>query len=68
MVIALLDAGADPKAKTASDQQSIWDTIHNLLDSQAKTADSKTAFELIQENDKLKDTDAYWRLHDLQYE
>ena len=68
VVIALLDTGADPKAKTASDQQSIWDTIHNLLDSQAKTADSKTAFELIQENDKLKDTDAYWRLHDLQYE
>lgn len=37
-------------------------------DPKAKTNDSKTAFDLIQENKKLKGTDAYWRLNDLQYE
>ena len=47
VVVILLDAGADPKAKTGS---------------------GRTAFDLIQENEGLKDTDAYWRLHDLRFE
>ena len=47
VVITLLDAGADPKAKTT---------------------DGKTTFDLAQENDKLKGTDAYWRLNDLRFE
>ena len=47
VVLALLDAGAAPKAKTT---------------------DGKTAFDLIQQNEKLKGTDAYWRLNDLRFE
>ena len=47
VVMTLLDAGADPKAKTN---------------------DGKTAFDLMQENKKLKGTDAYWRLNDMQYD
>ena len=47
VVTTLLNAGADPKAKTAAGQ---------------------TAWDLIQKNEKLKDTDAYWRLNDLRYE
>ena len=47
VVLTLLDAGADPKAKNT---------------------DGKTVFDLIRENGKLKDTDAYWRMNDLQYE
>ena len=47
VVLTLLDAGADPKAKNTN---------------------GKTVFDLIQENEKLKDTDAYWRLNDLRFE
>ena len=37
-------------------------------DVHAKTKDGKTALDLIQENDALKDTKARWKLHDLSYE
>ena len=47
VVMALLDAGANPKAETN---------------------DGKAAFDLMQENENLKGTDAYWRLNDLQYD
>ena len=37
-------------------------------DPKAETNDGKTAFDLMQENEKLKGMDAYWRLNDLQYD
>ena len=33
-------------------------------DAKAKAADGLTAWDLIQQNEKLKDTEAYWRLRD----
>ncbi|MER3461249.1 MAG: hypothetical protein C4303_09295 [candidate division GAL15 bacterium] len=33
----------------------------------AKNDDGQTPWDLIQKNDKLKNTDAYWRMNDLRY-
>ena len=34
----------------------------------ARDYEDKTAFDLIQDNHELKDTDIYWQLNDLQYQ
>jgi len=36
-------------------------------DPKARTSDGKTAWDLIQENPKLKNTPAYWKLNDLRF-
>ena len=46
-VLALLDAGADGRAKND---------------------DNETPFDRAKDNEKLKGTDAYWRLNDAQYD
>ena len=47
VITALLEAGANPKARDY---------------------EGKTAFDLIEDNDELKNTDIYWQLNDLQYQ
>ena len=37
-------------------------------DSKARDADGRVAFDLIDETSALKNTDAYWRLHDLRFD
>ena len=76
----LLAVGAAVEARTKSGMTPLhWaasngtpGTVSALLDAgadpKAKTTDGKTAFDLIQENKKLKGTDAYWRLNDLRFE
>ena len=81
MVQALLAAGADLKARNkwsgtplhiAAGFSANPTVVQALLaagaDPTAKTWDGKTPFDLLQENDKLKGTDVYWRMNDLQYE
>ena len=81
VVKALVEAGAnieaqDEDGKTPLHAAAILNktptAVTALLDAgadpKAETKDGKTAFDLIQENEKLKGTDAYWRLNDLQYD
>ena len=80
VVTVLLEAGASLEARTENGSTPLHKAAVNgnpavvitLLDAEAdpkaKTTDGKTAFDLMQENDKLKGTDAYWRLNDLRFE
>ena len=80
MMTTLVKAGANIEARTKDGETPLHKAaafngnpavVKFLLgagaDPKAKTADGRTAFDLIQNNKKLKDTDAYRRLNDLQY-
>ena len=76
----LLDAGADVNAR---DWRAVWTalmwaavngtakTVKVLLDAgvdaSVKSNDGKTAWDLAQDNEQLKGTDAYWKLNDLRF-
>ena len=78
-VKVLLDAGADVNARnedglTALIAAALSGTAENvkvLLDAGAdashKDKDGKTAWDLAQDNEKLKGTDAYWMLNDARF-
>ena len=68
---ALLDAGADPKARA----EMRWTPLHMaaaLLDAGAnpgaKDAQGKIPWDLISDDSPLKGTDAYWQLHEGRFE
>ena len=80
MVQALLDAGADLEARNeygwtplmyAAEYNSNPEVLQVLLDAgadaTAKNGEKETAWDLIQDNEALKDSKAYWRLNDLRY-
>ena len=75
VVKVLLEAGADIEAQSEDGWTPLHDSavfnktptvVTALLDAganpKAETNEGKTAFDLMQENEKLKGTDAYWRL------
>ena len=67
--VALQTAFEDFEADDAARVAGFWGKGGHFCagaDPKAKTADGKTAWDLIQDNEKLKNTDAYWRLNDLQ--
>ena len=81
VVTTLLEAGAVLEARTkagstplhvAARRNANPSVVLTLLDAgadpKAKTANGNTPFDLIRKNKKLKDSDVYWRLNDLQYE
>ena len=75
----LLDAGADVNARrkdgvTALMRAALSETPENLkvlldagADASIKDTDGKTAWDLAQDNEKLKGTNAYWMLNDLRF-
>ena len=78
VVQALLDAGADLKARDADGNTPLMlaarensnpEIVQVLLDAgadaTAKNGEGKTAWDLIQDNEALKSSKAYWRLNDL---
>ena len=80
VITALLKAGGDLNARDkygnmplhwAASYNANPDVIIALLeagaDGKARDKAGKTPFDLAQDNDKLKDTDAYWRLNEAQY-
>lgn len=79
-VNALLDAGANPKARDKNGSTPLhWaaelgtaETVNALLDAganpKARNEYGSTPFDLAKHNDKLADTDTYWRLNDGQYD
>jgi len=74
-----LDAGADVNARSEGGETALmWaardgtpEHLKVLLDAGAdasiKDTDGKTVWDLAQDNEKLKDTDAYWMLNDLRF-
>ena len=75
----LLDAGADVNARYADGRTVLMraadegtpEDLKVLLDAGAdasmEDSDGKTAWDLAQDNEKLKGTDAYWMLNDLRF-
>ena len=81
VISALLEAGADINSRNkygntpllfAAANNSAPAVISALLEASADPKlmnnEGKTAWDYIQKNSKLKDTDAYWKLNDLQYQ
>ncbi len=78
-IMTLLDAGADVNARRESGVTPLHlgalgatpETVMLLLeagaDGAAKDDDGKTPWDYAKNNDKLKDTDAYWALNDARY-
>ena len=79
-VRAALDAGADLEARTelgftplmlAASFNENHEVLQVLLDAgadaTAKNGEKETAWDLIQDNEALKGSKAYWRLNDLRY-
>ena len=77
---ALLAAGADPMARTESGDETPlhWAAgngspavVQALLaagaDAMMRTAMGRTPWDIAQDNEKLKGTDAYWRLNDARF-
>ena len=75
-----LDAGADVHARAEGggtplhvaaraneDPAVITALLDAGADAKAKDKSGRTPFDLAQENEKLKNTDAYWRLNDARY-
>ena len=80
MTQALLAAGADPMARTESGDETPlhWAAGNGspavaqaLLaagaDAMMRTAMGRTPWDIAQDNEKLKGTDAYWRLNDARF-
>ena len=80
-VQALIDAGADLEARTedgwtplmyAAERSQSSDVVQTLLnagaDASPKDRDGKTAWDLIQENEHLEGTPAYWALNQLRFQ
>ena len=80
IITTLVEAGADVNARDkdgwtpllyAARYDPAPAVITTLLeggaDPAAQTRDGQTPFDLIQENDKLKGTEVYWRLNDVRY-
>ncbi len=77
---ALLKAGADVNARQSESGTPLHyagisdnpDKVLALLDAgadgRAKDKYGSTPFDYTKDNEKLKDTDAYWALHDAQYD
>jgi ankyrin repeat protein len=75
----LLDAGADLTARSEDGWTALMgaagvgtaENVKVLLDAGAdasvKDKDGKTAWDLAQDNEKLKGTDAYWMLNDARF-
>ena len=82
VVALLLDRGADLEVRggvwgsTPLHEAARWNSnpeVVGLLlergaDHEARTVDGKTPWDLVQENDDLKGSKAYWRLNDLRYD
>ena len=78
-VKVLLDAGADVNARNEDGGSSLmlaarYGTAENVkvlldagADASVKDKDGKTAWDLAQDNEKLKGTDAYWMLNDARF-
>jgi ankyrin repeat protein len=79
-VRAALDAGADLEARdedgwTPLMSAAMWNSNPEVLqvlldagaDATAKNEEKETAWDLIQDNEALKGTKAYWRLNELGY-
>ena len=80
VIQALINSGADVNAGNkygntvliiAAEYNNDPAVIHVLLDANPditmKNKDNKTAWDLVQENEDLKGTDAYWRLNNLRF-
>ena len=80
VIQALINSGADVNASnkygntvliTAAKFSNNSAVIHVLLDANPditmKNKDNKTAWDLVQENEDLKGTNAYWRLNNLRF-
>jgi len=79
MITILINAGADIQAQSGDGFTALMCAVNNqnpegittLLkagaDAKAKSKEGKTAFNYAQDNEKLKDTNAYWALSDAQY-
>lgn len=80
IIQALVRLGADINARTKydltplhlaaysnSNPQVVLVLLDLGADPKARTSDGKTAWDLIQENPKLKNTPAYWKLNDLRF-
>jgi ankyrin repeat protein len=63
--------GSTPKLMYAAGNNQNPEVITTLLkagaDGKAKSTDGKTAFDYAQANEKLKGTDAYWKLTEALY-
>ena len=79
VITILINAGADIQAQSGDGFTALMCAVNNqnpegittLLkagaDAKAKSKEGKTAFNYAQDNEKLKDTNAYWALSDAQY-
>lgn len=81
VVRVLLDAGAEVDARDVdgwtplmiaasynSNPETVWVLLHAGADPEARNSAGETAWDLIQHNENLAGTDAYWELNDLRLE
>jgi len=80
VIKALLDGGADPNtqaeygeaplhyAVSSENPEVIITLLYADANPRARTADGQTPFELIPDDSPLHGTEAYWQLHDSQYD
>jgi len=54
-------------ARFSSNPEVVLTLLELGADSRARTNRGLTPWDLIRRNDKLRDTEAYWRLNDLRY-